>query len=281
MMEKIKVLYLSLLITENCNLKCRHCFRGENQNVDITDETIENTFSKVDEIGCLILTGGEPLFSLNTIDKIRKVISSIKKNNVIVHTIQLVTNGTIYSGEIEQVLSELYSLALNKNATYLYVSADDYHDDEIEKHGLKNIIDENIGHFKKLSKSLGINFKFKTSDIIVKIGRAKNLPESKEYIIENDYIIGSNFYDECCVATLMSVFADGLVTLNGSVPYNLLTQYAAFNINDIDNISLIMAKYSDDALRRLCQKGNDIEAYAAFKKRPFIHSLKDIVWKEV
>lgn len=280
MMEKIKVLYLSLLITENCNLKCRHCFRGENQNVDITDETIENTFSKVDEIGCLILTGGEPLFSLNTIDKIRKVISSIKKNNVIVHTIQLVTNGTIYSGEIEQVLSELYSLALNKNATYLLVSADDYHDDEIEKHGLKNIRDENVERFKNLSKNLEIKFKFMVPEKIAGIGRAKNLIGASEFIIESNYNIAKNFNDELYCAEKMSVFADGLVTLNGQIPYDLLTQYVAFNINDVDNISLAMARYSDDAINRLFHEGDIFEVYDALKERPSLYKLRCIFGKK-
>ena len=63
MNDKTMVGILSILITENCNLKCRHGFRGENINVDITDETIENTFSKIDEVGLLVITGVEPFFS--------------------------------------------------------------------------------------------------------------------------------------------------------------------------------------------------------------------------
>ncbi len=85
--DRTMVGILSILITENCNLKCRHCFRGENTNVDINDETIENTFSKIDEIGLLLITGGEPFYSKKTVAKIKKIIDSIKKNNIIVHQI--------------------------------------------------------------------------------------------------------------------------------------------------------------------------------------------------
>ena len=78
-MDNFMVGRLALMITQNCNLKCAHCLRGEDADIDISDETIENTFSKTAEIGNLLLTGGEPLYSPTTLNKIRKVIDSIKK----------------------------------------------------------------------------------------------------------------------------------------------------------------------------------------------------------
>lgn len=180
MNDKTMVGILSILITENCNLKCRHCFRGENINVDITDETIENTFSKIDEVGLLVITGGEPFYSKKTVSKIKKIIESIKKNDVIVHQIQIVTNGTKYNDDIEQTLAELYNLATNKEKSALLISSDIYHEAEIERLGLHDMTNINTNKFIDFSNKNGIFFKHLKPKYIVSMGRAQNLQESKE-----------------------------------------------------------------------------------------------------
>ncbi len=251
MNDRTMIGILSILITENCNLKCRHCLRGENTNVDITNETIENTFSKIDEIGLLLITGGEPFYSKKTVAKIKKIIDEIKKNNIIVHQIQIVTNGTKYDEDIEQTLVELYDLALNKEKSSLLISSDIYHEEEIERLGLRDITNSNIKKFCDLANKICIRFDRFKPRYIFAWGRAQNLPESREASMISWDIVANNFNELENCARELNIMPDGSVTPHGQMSYDFMEQYKIFNINEQQDIMKILSEYTDSALCHL------------------------------
>lgn len=55
--------YLELLLTFRCNLRCRHCYLGEPQTVDLAPEYLDLLLPEFDEMQGLrlLLSGGEPL----------------------------------------------------------------------------------------------------------------------------------------------------------------------------------------------------------------------------
>lgn len=92
MAGKKVLLHFSLIeVTRKCNLKCRHCLRGEAENITITKEMIDNYFDNIDGILTLNFTGGEPLLA---IDEIEYTIDKIIKDKIRVASLAVITNGT-------------------------------------------------------------------------------------------------------------------------------------------------------------------------------------------
>ena len=58
---------LSIEITRRCNLACQHCMRGEAENLDMSNEVIDQLLDRTSEIGYLGITGGEPLLNFDGI----------------------------------------------------------------------------------------------------------------------------------------------------------------------------------------------------------------------
>lgn len=98
-------------ITRRCNLQCAHCFRGDAQNMDISEEIIDKT---LDQISCSMfaITGGEPFMAP---DKLEYLVDGIIKRKMLFSGFQLVVNGTIMDERAVKSLA-----AINKLATYIY-----------------------------------------------------------------------------------------------------------------------------------------------------------------
>ena len=86
-MNKLYIQNLGLIITEQCNLNCRHCLRGKCSNKVMSNEVIEATLSQISAIGVLHLEGGEPTLAIPTIEKI---LDYIIKNNILVDKVSTV-----------------------------------------------------------------------------------------------------------------------------------------------------------------------------------------------
>lgn len=239
---------LCLTITKNCNLKCEHCLRGDRFNINISDETIKNTFSKINKIGMLVLTGGEPLLSYNTIDLINKIIKEIKLNNVKIDKILIFTNGTIYNEYIVKTLKELYALALNKSECILAISDDEYHGKEIERLKIVNKYIINTDKYNDLANEIGIKCGFKYIDEVTNIGRAKNLNINK---IKPDY--EKSYFLKFLLETLNFNYIENYMEVlkidcdGKSYMYELsndmIDEYTLFNINEVNDIINTMKNY--------------------------------------
>lgn len=245
-MEDFFVENLVLIITKDCNLKCKHCCRGENENSYMTDETIENIFKKINKIGKLTLSGGEPLLSKKTLDIIVKIIKSIKTNNVSINSVQIVTNGTIYSDEMAKVLKELYSITKYNYYNSLIISDDMYHHSEIDRLSLNEKLKSNIVLFKNLIEELQINFNFNHLYAIEDSGRAKQLEVEKfqKNYSDAENLIRISLLDRKIKE--LNISDDGKVTFF-CMSYNEILEKELFNINKINNVFDEVQKYFDNS----------------------------------
>lgn len=220
---------LSIEITRRCNQKCKHCMRGEAQNIDISREYIDKLFSEEKLIIMnLNLSGGEP--TLNE-DIIEYIIDKIINERQLVLSLQMTTNGLIYSKRIIAAFEKFYDYVNNvvKNLynyfeltgpyALIRISNDQYHRPTTnyqEYHGNVTII--------------YTGYKDVLDDEILLAGRAKNFVFGRYY----DYRLNEILYHNNGIVDIFNnsfyLTATGYVTTNGDGEYNDM---------DIINLGLI------------------------------------------
>lgn len=172
-MKKCYIQNLALNITDNCNLECSHCLRGERCNNKMSDEVIEATLGQIIGAGNIAINGGEPTLAL---DRIEKIINYIIDNNLHVEELTTTINGTIYSDELLRLLEEIDKyINCDEVGAAFAISFDRYHIDEIERLGLVDQFRENVRKYNESKYFYGLR------DIYVKLfreGRAANLDNS-------------------------------------------------------------------------------------------------------
>lgn len=99
-------------VTRRCNLRCAHCFRGDPQNVDISEEIIDKTLDQISSCFGFAITGGEPFL---VPDKLEYLVDGIIKRKMRFTSFSLVVNGTILDERAQRSVA-----AINRLATYLY-----------------------------------------------------------------------------------------------------------------------------------------------------------------
>ena len=97
--------HLGIELTQRCNLNCRHCFRGEARNKDISREIIEKVFDEVKYVGTLDLSGGEVFLAY---EHLKMLLEIAKEKEVKIESCSMLINGTIYDGRIYKLLDEFY-----------------------------------------------------------------------------------------------------------------------------------------------------------------------------
>lgn len=100
-----KMCFRSITIetTRKCNLKCKHCYRGDAQNLTIKKEYIDKLFSQIKGVRHVFITGGEPLLA---IDELEYICQKVKENGNVLG-VSLISNGTILSERVANILNNL------------------------------------------------------------------------------------------------------------------------------------------------------------------------------
>ena len=155
-------------VTRRCNMSCLHCLRGEPQNINISDNVLNNflTLFKNQKINTITISGGEPSI---VPEKVSKIIHLIKINNIKINNIYLMTNGTnstfikTFRRKSNGVFDNIH---INK-------SSDPFHFEKRAFNSWLKNIDECLEYYKSKGYSL------------IKQGRAKNLN------IKDDFNIGT------------------------------------------------------------------------------------------
>lgn len=131
--KKIKFEDLTIEITRKCQLKCAHCFRGDAQNLDIPYSVIDKVLEQVDHIEYLSLFGGEPLININGI---RYVLEILKKNEIRLDQLEIISNGVIVSKDVIDIINEYDDYIrkwnnedeyIKRKMIYFCISVDKYH----------------------------------------------------------------------------------------------------------------------------------------------------------
>lgn len=129
--NKINLDGLDLEITRKCNYHCKHCGRGEAQNITISKEIIDRLFDCIDNtIDAILLTGGEPLLAIDMIEYFCNKLLNSKMN---VSTLEIITNGNVSVKANNRLLQIFKALIKEKNILCsIGISDDKFHAEQDE-----------------------------------------------------------------------------------------------------------------------------------------------------
>lgn len=248
--SRLNVISLILEITRKCNLKCKHCFRGNSEKVYMDLDLIDIIFNEVCRINEFLLTGGEPFLAKKQLERIT---NNIMKDRTNIGKMIIVTNGTVMSYDILGMLHEI-----NKRTNLeIRLSNDVFHIDEIEKKKLVEIRNDNI---QRLKEYFNVYIPEDKVFVIDKIGRASNLNEddlnkinnrniSTKYVFGTDKSLDSFRNNYLLPSIIDNNVVDG--SLNIDVYGNITPVYYSYidedksslsNINNAKSLKLAISK---------------------------------------
>lgn len=244
--EKLHLYYLELEITRKCNLKCKHCCRGEAQDLTISEQVIDTVLDQIHGAAIINLTGGEPML---VPERVEYIVDKIIENRIKVFGFGAVVNGTIQDKRAISFINSLNKIASyidentitdEHNKVGIGISDDEFH---------QNNPDQAIAFYKKYASDLvyvdnhdkTIKNKGKQVEII-NSGRAKTNKIGKIWdVYKCPY---SN--KECCrschriemedgenypiIKCPIQINANGNVTLSAMLSYEEADKYIMGNI---------------------------------------------------
>lgn len=216
-MQKYKFSGLLIELTRKCNLSCKHCMRGNAQNVTITREVIDKIFENVGNCLRFSFTGGEPLLAL---DELEYFVDRVIESDYETGLIDLVTNGTIQDKRIMDIFVKFCGSKPGRSAV-LSISDDHFHDQEESKAALKYYADIAAGisgMTVRPNGDLGVQNSDGSLEPLILSGRANKLkpdelPETamKESLIEHRLCIGNKGASKGYVLCELQISANGNV----------------------------------------------------------------------
>lgn len=238
-MERLNVRTLLLELTRQCNLECKHCFRGESENKYMSVNIIDKVFKNIARINTILLTGGEPLLAVNQLKEITEIL---KQDRINIKDFIIVTNGTILTDDI----INMFFIIKEKTNFEIRVSNDKFHLLELKRNNLEKIKERNILFLKNYFNVVEELPNDKVY-LIDKIGRAANLTDedlnyinsigdqSIKYKFTNNLILEK--YRE--IYPLPKLIEDNIVdgSLNIDVYGNITPTYYSFESEDNNRYS--------------------------------------------
>ena len=243
---------LGLIITNKCNLDCKHCCRGCKNNKDMSKEVIDRVLSQTVSAGNIAICGGEATLALKTLEYI---INYVVDNHIIIDELTFVINGTIYSKEMLRMLDYLnqyiHNYRENSNSqTTFTISYDKYHLEEIDRLGLLEQYKENIKRYQESIHFYGYQI-LKTNKKLFREGNACYLDKKITVpLYQMKYFVtyvksGSKLDIEnglCNIGPLVTINPDGIITEADSSIENQETIYNYGNIFDNSLEELVLNK---------------------------------------
>jgi len=157
----------SFLVTENCNLACSYCFEKHNKNkmsyevanqgikflFDNAKKNIDNGFGE--QRVNILLFGGEPTLEPEILEFIIDEASAISSITKIPVSMNMITNGTILTTELERILSKgIYNVNLTVQLSVDGIQkVQDAFRITHNKKGSFQIVEKNIPKWKNLFKN--------------------------------------------------------------------------------------------------------------------------------
>lgn len=268
-MKKLKLRGLGIEITRKCNKSCKHCMKGESQNISISKEIVDKLFSDIQDCNEFMFLGGEPLLE---IDIIEYIIDKIIENNWSVSAIQLTTNGTIRDEKICHIYKKFCESGDHRFAL-LRVSNDTFHN----SYESKRTVDFYKPIINKINKELGrvaitLNTVFENEkdnyNYILYSGKAINYIDThkNQFVPFGTMLVKCpELFDHRIKIVDDEVFCRLRIAANGNIGFDEERSFAlddkmSFgNIMDSDVTSLIIEHNKNCLLR--CEETTDINTY--------------------
>ena len=140
-MNKITFDKLIIELTRSCNMfpPCKHCFRGDSQNISIDKKYIDGLLNQTEIINSLFFTGGEPTLA---IEEMEYILNKLYENRIPLFDFGFITNGLIYDEKVISIIkkySKLVKLCCEigsgkpinaENNVVIGISIDKYHNNQ-------------------------------------------------------------------------------------------------------------------------------------------------------
>lgn len=232
-MPKLEIYNLILEVTRKCNMNCKHCLRGDTQNIDMEMKTIIPILEITEHISSLVFSGGEP--TLN-IPLMYDVLHYVKKHDIPVDSFYIVTNGKVISDEFLKLLLEWYIYTIphspEPDMSGIALSKDIFHEDIPYENELK------LRAFSFFKEDKITNWEEKQYSLIDQ-GRASKLsktaykiwtkPSSHQLYVDRtpneNFVIDDEIY----------ISAKGEICGDCDLSYANMTKHAVGNTNDIES----------------------------------------------
>ncbi len=137
--------HICIEITRKCNLRCRHCLRGEPEFVNIDFQKLEKILKirKVNRISAVTLSGGEPSLNIKGLIMFAAMIRRLK---IKLDYFYLATNGTNDSRGFFKAIQKCFSVTTYPQECILAISRTSFHFESMRKLGISYPSIENIRH---------------------------------------------------------------------------------------------------------------------------------------
>lgn len=128
--KKLYIENLILEVTRKCNMSCAHCMRGNAEELDLSFSTIQPLLDRLDGIGTITFTGGEPTLHIPVM---KETLNYCQEKEIPIYNFYIVTNGKQISDEFLLFLLHLYQYCYEHNDEVnefsgLALSKDDFHE---------------------------------------------------------------------------------------------------------------------------------------------------------
>lgn len=158
---KIQANEFILEVTRRCNMQCRHCMRGDAENMDISNDIIDAVLDAADEIGTICFSGGEPSLNLNAIQYFFQRAQALGK---LPYAFSIITNGKAHQQELTSLLSYWFQHMALPEVCSVLLSDDIFHEKTVQGNILRGL------PFYKSEKEQHTT----TESWVIRVGRAKD-----------------------------------------------------------------------------------------------------------
>ena len=216
---------LVIEVTRFCNMNCRHCLRGERQRKKFNTNMLNNIFEDIEYVGSITFTGGEPLTQINVIVEI---FDYIEQHHIRLGSFYIVSNGTIYSKKLMNVLRYFYYHYVDEQYVCGFeISQDQYH---IELNQLRKA---NIWKYSELKEYFDYEFihleNRKKIYSVIKEGNARFFTNGRESKFNNGfYDENSDYYND----NQIYIAANGNVISECDLSFENVDKYSFGNVNN-------------------------------------------------
>lgn len=265
---KIAAYHLGIELTQNCNLDCIHCYKGEKKCVNISREILERVFDEIKYVYILNLSGGEIFLGY---EQLKMLLEIAREKKTQINNCSMIINGTLYDQRIYDLLDEYFG-----DNYQIGISDDDFHDKSIQR-----ICGKNKDSLERVKKNMSLHLEnphsigfIRVSKRLIDNGRASSLDTPKKKFEALGYYY-STYGKGCFAGPMIFIGADGYISdINSDIDKR--------NEQSIGNIknTTIFESLLNGGIKIECNLKNPFEE---FEKREIdfaLHKGAHLIFKE-